>query len=497
MPSAIHILIGSDKINLSIISAKKFLQSFTFDNFEAFENKFDELNKNGNYPINICLDNSSLKLESDYLVSITNSGFVKAIKAKLEKSYQEGFLVGYFIVEEQSARQFEKKIFLVNISQENLIEKVLDKVKKLKNSILSISCLTIELQHICSYIKEQRLEIIYDKNEFDNRNYNEFDVFAFKTNLGGFRYIIYKNSVFLNHEVTANSSNELAEFVSGIMSNDILRLLKKLDPSIKDQVNLYICSNEETNKHFNELNTHVDKLTLISIKDIAQSLEYDLSFTKDECIDQVAILYSHNNNKTIAPINNKEFELITYIENLNQNLRWPILIFSMLAVLIFTGCYFINSNIISDCNTIEEQNAKLEKTLEQKQKEYDLLLNDEGILTILPLYQEIFNPEQPFEVFRILSQVKSKNLVFSDIIWSAKGDQVFMNGFLSQTTIVAEVRTDHHNSFISIMNNFIETMTKIAPNYIIEYSESKKHIFNDKYNKDIPIIIRIKSVETK
>ena len=493
MNGTISLIVSSNKIAIYILLKNCCEQAFLFDNFENFETKFDEILLEYYYPVNVYFDNAQQSFDSDYLVSITSAGFQKALQTKLETAYLEDTLVGYFSVDDKKARQFEKKVFMVSVAKEPLINQVLSKLKTTQNSIFVIASLPVELQLLSGYIKKNYITTKYDNTDTDLRTYNEFDIFIYRTSLGSLRYIIYTNEVFLMNKYTPIEANTTADYIAGVIINEINKILKELDPTIKDQVNILICLDEATNLLLNDLSGQADQLILLTNSHLIKQLNFEVKNENPQMIDQLAMLHL-NNSAPITLVVDKEFKSICNIEKLNYYFKWPILIFTLLSIIVFLSFSFVNTHLTKENSITKNEKNLLNEQLLKVQRDYDILVNKTGLSNIMPTYYEVVGKETPLKMIKMLQSLTTKNLEFNDIVWSTNDSDVLNSEYTAQTTIIANIKTDSSHSFASVINSFIISVNSLFPSLIVDFSRIEGDIF-DKNNSDHnPLIIKIRSM---
>jgi len=497
MQRSLNIIIGDHKIALLEVSDDCCSGLWLFKSIEEFDLKFSEMRKIYDYDIKLIIDTDEQSFTSDTLFTVTEHSFLHSVKPSIKQSYNDTQLTGFFILENHERNHLENRIITITANKTDYISSILSQLKKQQNTIKSITSMTVELQQICVEIKREFVTIHYDQSDIITRSFIEYDIYAMQTLTGMLRYLIFKNESYdsCSHTIIPENCNQPK--LLAIISNDISNILRKINPSINDQLNLYVCLNNELLVNFTEFTTKVDRLILVEVDKLAKNLHYTLQGENNKEIDQIiAILLDHK--KPITNIADYEFEKIISLEHSSQLLRWPTLIISCLVFLSLITFMLIDNYQTDLISTLTQQSETLGKQTESLQRQNDILLSHNNLDDIFYIYQEIASYQDPFSLLKHLSELKSQNLEFIDFFWSNSNKENIMGGSIyTEATLIANIKTDSDNSFDSIVNNFITHLTNLNSSYIINYSRPTDQILNLENGDNNPLIIKIRCVSKK
>jgi len=496
MYRSLSIVVGNDSIALFRITHDSCDEYYEFNTFGEFNTKFSEIIETYHDHINIYLDNEEQTLILDDLVSITNYGFEQLLKNRLLKESSANVLSGYFLCNKIAAGEFEKKVYIVKTEQSPLITQVLSLIKSVVNPISRIASMPVELQQLCAELKRVYVTIHYDHSELLARTYIEYDIYAFRTSSNMLRYLIFQNENFYSLKHIAFSKDTTEEAIVNLTINNIDKILKEIDPSINDQLNLFICGGDELSNKFEEFVTKVDRLIIVDINKASKDFDYVIKGENNKTIDQLALIFLNNRN-IIANISDKEFENIIFTEKLNAALRWPTLILSILIVISFVTTTILDNRQASRIKLLTEQKNNFNQQIASLQRQFDILLSQNDAAKYYSIYKELSQYHTPFHVMNILSKLKSPNLEFHNIFWTNADLDNSNQNLFNQTIIIANIITDNKHSYASVINNFITQLMDLDSHLIVDYSSPTNTIIDVENNANNPIIIKIRSIEKK
>jgi hypothetical protein len=496
MHKSLNIIIGNQELTIIKISDACMQEQLVINNLDDIENKLQEIIQSCNYDIKVIIDSSEQSFTSDILLSITEQSFLHSIRAKNDQTYNETNLTGYFIVGHQNNNHIENKIITISVPKNNLINAVLSKIKIHNNTIKSITSMTAELQQLCIELKREYVTIHYDQSEASIRAFAEYDIYVMLTSAGIVRYIIFKNDIYFSNSYTILDKHLEEEKLLETININLDNLLRKLDPSINDQLNMFICLNKNQLNSFTEIASKVDRLILVEVDKLAKNLNLTLQGENNSTIDPILAFFLDHHNP-IATILDLEYNKIIRLENYNRLLRWPTLFIScalILSILIglLTDRYYENklSQISSQVNNTSEQ-------IRTAQRQQDLFLSQGNLNQIFKIYQEVASYQTPFTLFKDLIKIKTNNLDYIDIFWTNSNNENVTGSIYNNVTIIANIKTDSNNSFDTVINNFISSLTSQNTSYIVDYSRPTDQIINIGNGDNNPLIIKIRCVSKK
>jgi hypothetical protein len=496
MRKSLNFFVGNQNIAIIKLHENIPTQEWLIDEAEDIESKIDEIIAHCNYDIKIFIDTSEQELSREALISVTQQPIFDSAENYHRDEIHDSALIGSFILANHNPNQLEKTIIKVSAAKTELIKNLLNKLKHAHNSIISINSIAIELQQLCTRMKKAFVKINYDQSDPSVRSFREYDLYVMLTKTGTIRYNVFKNDIFETHICsTINKVNNELE-LRDIIQSDIANLLKKLDPGVNDQLNLFICLNQENLEHFREFGSKVDRLMLINTDTFADHLELELEKTNTNFIDNIlAIFLEHH--KPIMNISDHEFHRILKLEYYTKCLRWPTLIISCLLCTLVL--YAISSERYFS-HKIASYNKQIdisEKKAQELRRIEDTYLSQNNGNALFKIYQEIASYQMPFSVLEDIIKAKPQNLEYSQLLWSNTAQDSMRSSIYSNVTLISNIKTDSKNHFDTTINRFINNLTQLNPNYIVDFSVPQKQIIGHISQDKNPLIIKIRSVSEK
>lgn len=494
MRKSLNIIIGNQGLMIIKIADDVYQEQYLISSLDDLENNLPEIIRDCEDDIKILIDTSEQNFAADTLLSVTEQSLFHSIKGKANQSYNQTNMIGYFIIKNQ--KHIQNQIITVSIPKNSFISAVFEKLKMAKGHIKSIISSAVELQQICCELKKEYVTIQYDQSEGSIRTFAEYDIYVMMSSMGIVRYIIFKNDTYYSNSHTALDLSLEEETLLDVIHNNIDNLLRKLDPSINDQLNMFICLNKAQLNRFTQFASKVDRLILVEIDKLAKNLGFTIQGEDNNIIAPILAFFL-DHHQPITNVLDCEYHHIIKLENYNRFLRWPTLFISCALLLSILLNLLTDRYYEKKATLVTNQITALTQQINAMQREQDFYLSGGNLNQLFKVYQEIASYQTPFSLFKDLISVRSHNLEYIDIFWTNSNNESIMGSIYNNVTIIANIRTDNNHSFEKVINDFTWSLINQNTSYIVDYSRPQNQMNNIGNGENNPLIIKIRCVSKK